>query len=72
MDEDGRYDRRRRLICGMALPVSAGFATPLHTMSGEDITLSVVHQMMMIDGRQSHAVGIHGSVPTQLPLPAFA
>ena len=49
-----------------AQPVSAGIATPLPTVSGEDITLKVAHQMMMIDGRQSHAIGINGTVPAPL------
>ena len=49
-----------------AQPVSAGIAKPLPTVSGEDITLKVAHQMMMIDGRQSHAIGINGTVPAPL------
>ncbi len=49
-----------------AQPVSAGIARPLPTVSGEDITLKVAHQMMMIDGRQSHAIGINGTVPAPL------
>ena len=49
-----------------AQPVSAGIAKPLQTVSGDDITLKVAHQMMMIDGRQSHAIGINGTVPAPL------
>ena len=49
-----------------AQPVSAGIAKPLPTVSGDDITLKVAHQMMMIDGRQSHAIGINGTVPAPL------
>lgn len=49
-----------------AQPVSAGIAKPLPTVSGEDITLKVAHQMMTIDGRQSHAIGINGTVPAPL------
>ena len=49
-----------------AQPVSAGITKPLPTVSGEDITLKVAHQIMMIDGRQSHAIGINGTVPAPL------
>ena len=46
-----------------AQPVSAGIVKPLPTVSGDEIRLRVAHQMMMIDGRQSHAIGINGTVP---------
>ncbi len=49
-----------------AQPVSAGIVKPLPTVSGEDIRLRVAHQMMTIDGRQSHAIGINGTVPAPL------
>ena len=49
-----------------AQPVSGGIARPLPTVSGEDITLRVAHQMMTIDGKQSHAIGINGTVPAPL------
>ncbi|MFD1788305.1 copper resistance system multicopper oxidase [Sphingomonas floccifaciens] len=49
-----------------AQPVSAGIARPLPTVSGEDIRLRIAHQMMTIDGRQSHAIGINGTVPAPL------
>jgi CopA family copper-resistance protein len=49
-----------------AQPVSAGTVKPLPTVSGDEITLRVAHQMMMIDGRESHAIGINGSVPAPL------
>ena len=49
-----------------AQPVSAGIARPLPTVSGEDIRLRIAEQMMMIDGRQSHAIGINGTVPAPL------
>ncbi|MEX7369185.1 multicopper oxidase domain-containing protein, partial [Pseudomonas aeruginosa] len=39
---------------------------PLPTVSGDEIRLRVAHQMMMIDGRQSHAIGINGTVPAPL------
>ncbi len=49
-----------------AQPVSPGIVRPLPTVSGEDITLRIAHQMMTIDGRQSHAIGINGTVPAPL------
>ncbi len=49
-----------------AQPVSAGIVRPLPTVSGEDIRLRVAHQMMMIDGRESHAIGLNGTVPGPL------
>ena len=49
-----------------AQPVSAGIVRPLPTVSGEDIRLRIAHQMMTIDGRQSHAIGINGTVPGPL------
>ena len=53
-----------------AQPVSAGLgpatATPLPTVSGTDIALRVAHQMMMIDGKPSHAIGINGTAPAPL------
>ncbi|MES3152092.1 copper resistance system multicopper oxidase [Sphingomonas faeni] len=49
-----------------AQPVSAGIAAPLPTVSGTDIALTVAHQMMTIDGKPSHAIGINGTVPAPL------
>ncbi|MES2337304.1 MAG: copper resistance system multicopper oxidase [Pseudomonadota bacterium] len=49
-----------------AQPVSAGIVRPLPTVSGDDITLRIAHQMMTIDGRESHAIGINGTVPAPL------
>lgn len=49
-----------------AQPVSVGIAKPLPTVTGNDITLKIAHQMMMIDGRESHAIGINGTVPAPL------
>ncbi|WP_425543049.1 copper resistance system multicopper oxidase [Sphingomonas insulae] len=55
---------------GWAQPVSAGIAqgiaTPLPTLSGDTIALRVAHQMMTIDGKPSHAIGINGTVPAPL------
>ncbi|MEP9402074.1 copper resistance system multicopper oxidase [Sphingomonas sp. VNH70] len=49
-----------------AQPVSAGIVRPLPTVSGEDIRLRIAHQRMTIDGRESHAIGINGTVPAPL------
>jgi FtsP/CotA-like multicopper oxidase with cupredoxin domain len=49
-----------------AQPVSAGIVKPLPTVTGNDITLKIAHQMMMIDGRASHAISINGTVPAPL------
>ena len=49
-----------------AQSASAGFASDLPTVSGEDITLRIAHQTVMIDGRPSKAIGINGTVPGPL------
>ncbi|NML94318.1 copper resistance system multicopper oxidase [Novosphingobium olei] len=49
-----------------AQPVSAGITAPLPTLSGNDITLRIARQTMMIDGRPSKAIGINGTVPAPL------
>ena len=49
-----------------AKPVSAGIAASLPTLAGTDIALRIAHQMMVIDGRASHAIGVNGSVPAPL------
>ncbi len=49
-----------------AQPVSAGIVRPLPTVSGTDISLRIAHQMMTIDGRPRHAIGINGTVPAPL------
>ncbi len=49
-----------------AQPVSAGITTPLPTVSGTDIALTVAHRMMTIDGKPSHGIGINGTVPGPL------
>ncbi|KQN26040.1 copper-binding protein [Sphingomonas sp. Leaf33] len=49
-----------------AQPVSSGITTPLPIVSGTDIALRIAHQMMTIDGRESHAIGINGTVPAPL------
>ncbi|MHA6723306.1 copper resistance system multicopper oxidase [Sphingomonas sp. RS2018] len=46
---------------------TAGLAAPaLPVLSGEDIRLRIAHQMIEIDGRRGHAIGINGSVPAPL------
>ena len=54
------------LFPAWAQPVSAGLVTPLPTLTGTDIKLNIAHQLMTIDGRPSHAIGINGSVPAPL------
>jgi CopA family copper-resistance protein len=49
-----------------AQPLSNGIVRPLPTVSGDDITLRIAHQMMTIDGRTSHAIGINGTIPAPL------
>lgn len=49
-----------------AQPVSSGIVRPLPTLSGSDISLRIAHQMMTIDGRESRAIGINGTVPAPL------
>jgi len=49
-----------------AQTVSPGLTAPLPTVSGEDITLRIARQTMMIDGRASKAIGINGTVPAPL------
>ncbi|TPG47201.1 copper resistance system multicopper oxidase [Sphingomonas glacialis] len=45
-----------------AAPVSPG----LPTLSGTDITLRVAHTMLRVGGRNTHAIGINGTVPGPL------
>src|SRR3546814_6093110 len=49
-----------------AQPVSLGLAAPLPTVSGTDITLRIAQHTMVIDGRQSAAIGVNGTVPAPL------
>jgi CopA family copper-resistance protein len=51
---------------GWAQPVSQGLIAPLPTVTGEDITLRIARQTMMIDGKPSRAIGINGTVPAPL------
>jgi CopA family copper-resistance protein len=45
---------------------TAGLSSRLPEVSGEDIRLRIAHQMIRIDGRASHAIGINGTVPGPL------
>ncbi|KZE08690.1 copper-binding protein [Sphingomonas hankookensis] len=45
---------------------SPGTATPLPSVSGDDITLTIGHAMRRIDGRAAHAIGINGTSPAPL------
>ncbi len=49
-----------------AQTVSPGIVRPLPTLSGDDITLRIARQTMIIDGRKSNAIGINGTVPAPL------
>ncbi len=49
-----------------AQPVSAGLTAPIPTVSGNDITLRIARQTMIIDGRKSVAIGVNGTVPAPL------
>ncbi len=75
------FDRRQMLrgagIGGGALALSAwmpawaqtnapGLIRDLPEVSGEDIRLKIAHQMLTIDGRQGHGIGINGTVPGPL------
>ncbi len=70
-------DRRSLLRGGGALAFAAwmpawaqtntpGLIRPLPSVAGEDIRLKIAHQMMTVDGRTSHAIGINGTVPGPL------
>lgn len=45
---------------------ASGITTPLPEVAGEDIRLRIAHQMMTVDGRESHAIGINGTIPGPL------
>ncbi|MES2987739.1 MAG: copper resistance system multicopper oxidase [Pseudomonadota bacterium] len=48
-----------------AQQVSHGIA-PAATLSGDEIALSIGHQMMTVNGRSSHAIAVNGTVPAPL------
>ena len=49
-----------------AQPVSAGIASTLPTVSGNDIRLRIARQTMRVDGKVSRAIGINGTIPGPL------
>ncbi|MCX8475867.1 MAG: copper resistance system multicopper oxidase [Sphingomonas sp.] len=49
-----------------AQTVSPGIVRPLPTLSGEDITLKIARQTLVIDGRRTRAIGVNGTVPAPL------
>lgn len=49
-----------------AQTISNGIAAPLATVSGNDITLTIARQTMLINGRKSQAIGLNGTVPGPL------
>jgi CopA family copper-resistance protein len=54
------------LLPDWAAPVSAGLAAPQPGLSGDEISLRVAHRMLRVNGRDTHAVGINGTVPGPL------
>lgn len=75
---DATFDRRQLLrgagigVAGAGLTawlpawaqtVSPGLTAPLSTVAGEDITLRIARQTMVIDGRAMRAIGLNGTVP---------
>ncbi|MEW5687915.1 MAG: copper resistance system multicopper oxidase [Pseudomonadota bacterium] len=54
------------LLPSWALSASPGIPSSLPTLSGEDIKLTIGHTPITIDGKQSHAVTINGTVPGPL------
>ena len=55
-----------RWLPAWAQPVSPGIVRALPGVSGDRIRLRIAHQMMTVDGRESHAIGINGTVPGPL------
>ncbi|MCW4463554.1 copper resistance system multicopper oxidase [Sphingomonas sp. BT-65] len=49
-----------------AQTVSPGIVRPLPTLSGEDITLKIARQTLVVDGHRTRAIGINGTVPAPL------
>lgn len=45
---------------------STGIMRPLPTLGGNEISLRIAHQMLTVDGRERHAIGINGTVPAPL------
>jgi CopA family copper-resistance protein len=55
-----------RAFPAWAQPVSRGIVRPLPVVAGEEILLTVAHQMQQIDGKPFHSIGINGTVPAPL------
>ena len=49
-----------------AQSTASGTTDPMPELSGADVTLRIAHQMMRIDGRDRHAIGINGHAPAPL------
>ncbi|AQR73924.1 copper resistance system multicopper oxidase [Sphingomonas sp. LM7] len=54
-----------RWMPAWAQSISPGLAAA-PSLSGNDITLHVAHQMLTVDGRRSHAIAVNGTVPAPL------
>ena len=54
------------MIPAWARTLSSGITTPLSTVSGTDIELTIARQSMMIDGKPFRAIGVNGTVPAPL------
>ena len=54
------------ILPAWAQPVSSGIASPLPTVSGEDISLTIARQSVRIDGRTYRAIGVNGTSPAPL------
>lgn len=49
-----------------AQPVSAGTTASIPELGGEDISLRIAGQSLIVDGRRTAAIGINGTVPAPL------
>lgn len=49
-----------------AQPVSEGLRPTIPTVSGDNITLTIARQTMLIDGKPFRAIGVNGTVPAPL------
>ena len=55
-----------RAFPAWARPVSRGIVRPLPVVAGEEVLLTIAHQMQEIDGKPFHSIGINGTVPAPL------
>ncbi|WP_326525359.1 copper resistance system multicopper oxidase [Sphingomonas sp.] len=66
--------KRREVLAGAGLLAAVGWLPAwarsgtqgVPSVSGTDIDLRIAHQMLTVDGRESHAIGINGTVPGPL------